>query len=260
MKENSVKTLLRQKKPVVGTWITLCPHPRIAKLFAATGFDFVLIDMEHTDFTTETVGALVLCARESGLVPIVRPPGTDRPHDLTRPLDAGAMGLLLPLIETGDQLREIMVHTKYHPDGKRILNLRGPHTEYGTGSVTDTIRSVNEQTLTIAMIESQKGLDNLEDICSVPGLDVIIIGPDDLSQDLGVPGQLDHPLVETAREQVVETCVRLGVACGFSCHSTEMASKWIERGVTFIPYSNDAAMVFNAAKEMAPKLKSLGGR
>lgn len=260
MKENSVKTLLRQKKPVVGTWITLCPHPRIAKLFAATGFDFVLIDMEHTDFSMETVGALVLCAREAGTVPIVRPPGTDRPHDLTRPLDAGAMGLLLPLIETADQLRTIMHHTKFHPDGKRILNLRGPHTEYQAGDIGETIRHLNDQTLMIVMIESQKGLDNLEEICAVPGVDAIMIGPDDLSQDLGVPGQLDHQLVEQARDKVVETCVRMGVACGFSCHSTEMASKWIARGVTWIPYSNDAAMVFNAAKEMAPKLKSLGGR
>ena len=96
IKSNPVKALLQADKATFGTWITLCPHPRIVKIFAAAGFDFAIIEMEHTDFSLETVGTLAMLARECGLVPIVRPPGTMKPHDLTRPLDSGAQGLLLP--------------------------------------------------------------------------------------------------------------------------------------------------------------------
>ena len=90
IKSNGVAALLRAGKPAFGTWITLSPHPRTVKILASAGFDFVLIEMEHTDFTMETVGVLSMLARECGITPIVRPPGTLKPHDLTRPLDAGA--------------------------------------------------------------------------------------------------------------------------------------------------------------------------
>jgi len=90
IKSNNVKALHAQGKPAFGTWNTLCPHPRLVKILAASGFDFVIIGMEHSDFNMETVGALAIFARECDIVPVVRPPGTMKPHDLTRPLDAEA--------------------------------------------------------------------------------------------------------------------------------------------------------------------------
>ena len=190
IKSNPVKKLWKEGKPAFGTWITLCPHPRIVKIFAACGFDFVIIEMEHTDFNMQTVANLVMLAREAGLVPIVRPPGTIKPHDLSRPLDAGAQGLLLPAVETADQIREIIQVTKYHPMGARPMNLKGPHTDYYPGKPGEIISHLNENTLTVVMIESRKGIENLDSICRVDGVDAVMVGPDDLSQDLGVPGQM----------------------------------------------------------------------
>jgi 2-keto-3-deoxy-L-rhamnonate aldolase RhmA len=260
IKSNPVKALHRAGKPAFGTWITLCPHPRVVKILAAAGFDFVLIEMEHTDFSFETVGMLSMLARETGLTPIVRPPGTLKPHDLTRPLDAGAQGLLLPSIETAEQLADIVKATKYHPLGNRPMNLRGPHTDYHNAPPREIIDHVNAETMTVMMVESQRAIDNLPEILKVPGLDCVMIGPDDLSQDLGVPGEMQAPVLLQAYEEIFGLCRDAGIPYGLSAQSPEMAQRWVEKGVTWIPYQNDAAMVLNAARAAVPKLMEIGGR
>ena len=260
MRTNSVKALFEADKPAIGTWVTLCPHPRVIKIFAAAGFDFVIIEMEHTDFTMREVGVLTMVAREAGLTPIVRPPGTEKPHDLTRPLDAGAQGLLLPNIETAEQMEAIVRATKYHPRGSRIMNLKGPHTDYAPGDPAETIAHLNAHTILVAMIETQNGLDNLEAICGVDGVDAIMLGPDDLSQDLGVPGQLRHEKMLSAMEQLVSTCRPLGMPCGFSAQTPEFAQEWIAKGIRWVPFQNDAAMVFNTSHAAVPRLMEIAGR
>jgi 2-keto-3-deoxy-L-rhamnonate aldolase RhmA len=260
IKSNPVAALLRAGKPAFGTWITLSPHPRTVKILAAAGFDFVQIEMEHTDFNMETVGVLSMLARECGIVPIVRPPGTLKPHDLTRPLDAGAQGLLLPSVETAEDLARIVKATKYHPLGNRPMNLKGPHTDYWNGSPREIIDHVNRETLTVMMVETQKTIDNLDEILKVPGLDCIMIGPDDLSQDLGVPGEMQAPALLAAYEVIFAKCRAAGIPYGLSAQSPEMARTWVSKGCTWIPYQNDAAMVLNAARAAVPQLMEIGGR
>lgn len=260
IKNNPVKQLVAEGKPTFGTWITLAPHPRTVKLFAACGFDFVIVEMEHTDFNMETVASLVMLAREAGLVPFVRPPGTLKPHDLTRPLDAGAQGLLLPSVDTPEQMAAIVRATKYYPLGDRPMNLRGPHTDYQAGDPADVSAHVNQHTMLVAMMETRTGIDNLDAICKVDGLDAVFVGPDDLSQDLGVPGQLGHPKLAEAVETVFSVCKANGVAYGISCANLEMAEKRVAQGATWLPYQNDAAMVYNAASAAVPKLMEIGGR
>jgi 2-keto-3-deoxy-L-rhamnonate aldolase RhmA len=260
IKSNPVRALWRESKPAFGTWVTLCPHPRIIKMFAAAGFDFVIIEMEHTDFSFETVGTLAMLAREAGLCPFVRPPGTLKPHDLTRPLDAGAQGLLLPSIETAEQMRDIVRATKYYPDGVRPMNLRGPHTDYYAGTASEILAHVNAETALVIMIESQNAIGNLDEILTVKGVDAVMIGPDDLSQDLGIPGEMQHPELHAAYDRVFDICRRHGVPYGLSAQSPEMAKAWLDKGARWIPYQNDAAMVLNAARAAVPKLMELGGR
>lgn len=260
MKTNATKALLKAGKPAFGTWITLCPHPRIVKILASSGFDFVIIEMEHTDFSFETVGTLCMLAREAGMTPIVRPPGTMKAHDLTRPLDSGAQGLLLPALETADQVTEAVRATKYHPLGNRPMNLRGPHTDYHAGPAREIIDHLNADTLTVVMVESRTAIDNLDAMLQVEGLDCIMIGPDDLSQDLGVPGEMQSPVLQDAFAEVFGICRNRNVPFGLSCHSPELAEKWFAKGATWMPYQNDAAMVLNAARAAVPKLMEIGGR
>jgi len=260
MRKNPLNALWADRKPVFGTWATIVHHPRFMKLLAVSGLDFVLIEMEHSDFTIAEVGTLCLIAREAGIVPIVRPVGL-HPHDYTRPLDAGAMGLLLPNVDSAEQLEAIMQATKFYPRGKRILNFRGPHTDYERLTrPLEQIEEMNRETVTIAMIETQRGLDNLDAICGVAGLSAVMIGPDDLSQDLGVPGEMGHEKMLAATEQVIATCDRHDIPWGFSAQDPAGAAKWIERGIRWMPYSNDAATLFNAFSSAAATLKKAAGR
>ncbi|HWK13188.1 MAG TPA: aldolase/citrate lyase family protein [Rhizobiaceae bacterium] len=257
---NPVKRLLSEGKPVFGTWATLVHHPKLMRLLAATGLDFVLLEMEHSDFTMRDIGAMALVARASGIVPIARPAG-HKPHDLTRPLDSGAQGLLLPCIDTPDQLEAIMKVTKYYPRGERILNLRGAHTDYLKYDDVDAqIAHINAETVTIAMVETKTGLDALPEICEVDGLDAIMIGPDDLSQNLGVPGQLGHRLMNEATERVIEVCTAKKIPWGFSCQSIEAGRKWLDRGIQWMPLSNDANAIFNTFAPLASGLKAAAKR
>lgn len=257
IKLNSVKTLFEMDQPAIGSWITLCPHPRMIAIFAAAELDFVIIDMEHTDFDMATVGQLVLQARACGLVPFVRPPGTSNEHALTRPLDAGALGLLLPNIETADQLTKIVAQTHYHPQGHRPLNPAGPHTDYHQGEPLEIVQHVNAQTMLIAMIETQRGIDNLASICDVDGLDAIFVGPHDLSQDLGVPGQKNHPLMIEAVNSIQAVCRDKGMKMGMSCDTPEKVTQRLDEGVTWIPYKTDATMIIDAVMPVIPELKRL---
>ncbi|OZI59262.1 HpcH/HpaI aldolase family protein [Bordetella genomosp. 4] len=260
MKQNPLKQLWTQNKPVFGTWATMVHHPRFMKLLATTGLDFVLIEMEHSDFSIADVATLCLVAREAGIVPIVRPAGSDS-HDYTRPLDAGAMGLLLPNIETPEQLEQILRYTKYYPDGQRILNMRGPHTDYiKLSSPLSQAAEINANTATVAMMETRVGLDNLDRICQVRGLDAIMIGPDDLTQDLGIPGDMQHPLYQEAVEHVIATCSQHGIPWGFSCQDLNAAERWIARGIHWMPFSNDVNALFNTFNTAAAGLKRLAAR
>ncbi|MBA2964453.1 MULTISPECIES: HpcH/HpaI aldolase family protein [Ramlibacter] len=260
MRKNPLNALWAARKPAFGTWATVVHHPRFMKLLAVAGLDFVIIEMEHSDFTIAEVGTLCLVAREAGIVPIVRPAGL-APHDYTRPLDAGAMGLLLPNIDSAEQLESILQATKFYPRGKRILNLRGPHTDYERLTrPLEQIAELNQETVTVAMIESQGGLDNLDAICRVPGLSAVMVGPDDLSQDLGVPGDLQHPSMVAAIEHVIATCDSNGVPWGFSAQDPASAAKWIQRGICWMPYANDAAALFNTFSNAAKQLKESAGR
>ncbi|HSV81901.1 MAG TPA: aldolase/citrate lyase family protein [Ramlibacter sp.] len=260
MRKNPLRALWAQRKPAFGTWATLVHHPRFMKLLAVTGLDFVIIEMEHSDFSIAEVGTLCLLAREAGIVPIVRPAGL-APHDYTRPLDAGAMGLLLPNVESAAALESILQATKFHPRGRRILNLRGPHTDYvRLARPVEQIQTLNDETVTVAMIESQRGLLELDAICQVPGLNAVMVGPDDLSQDLGVPGDLQHARMVEAIEHVIAVCDRHDMPWGFSAQDTATASKWIQRGIRWMPYANDAAALFNTFSAAATELKAAAGR
>ncbi|GGE53797.1 aldolase [Agaricicola taiwanensis] len=257
MLENNVKKLFQSGKPAVGTWATLVDHPKFMRLLAATGLDFVILEMEHTDFTIQQVGTAALVARASGITPIVRPAGTMNPHDLTRPLDAGAQGLLLPRVDTPEQLEAIIKATKYYPRGERILNMRGSHTDFlRLADPAEQIAKINAGTITVAMVETQQALDALPEICDVDGLDAIMIGPDDLSQDLGVPGLVKHPKMEAATERVIEVCTEKKIPWGFSVQDVATGKKWIERGIGWMPFANDANVLFNAFSAAASELKA----
>ena len=161
MRPNKVKHALNRGEVQIGTWINTLPNPRVVQMMSAAGFEFIYIDMEHSSFSIETVGDLCFTALSVGLVPIVRPPAKE-PQLLSRPLDSGAMGLLIPHVDTEVEAGDVVRAIKYPPLGERGLSLRGVHTGFSKCDGQEYVKATNEETLLIVQIESDKGIRTLK--------------------------------------------------------------------------------------------------
>ena len=190
---NSVKARLAQDELVLGTLILEFASPGLAQIVAAAGGDFVMLDMEHSGWSFETVKQQVAHARGAGLVPIVNPRAGHRQAEHALLLDLGAQGLVVPHVETREQAQAIVRGTRYPPFGTRGAAFGVAHDDYRAGDVPATMRSANADCLIVVKIESVQGVCNIEQIVSVDGIDVALVGHTDLSLSMGVPLQLDHP-------------------------------------------------------------------
>jgi len=255
MKENIVKRKLSQGEVVIGTWVRYLGCNYLIHMVAQSGFDFVYIDMEHSSVSIETVADLCFTAQLSGLVPIVRPAGK-LPHLISRPLDSGAMGLLIPHVDTAEEAREVVRHAKHHPLGERGMNLVGVHTGFAAPDGQRFIETMNRESLLIVQIESKKGIDNIDAILSVEGIDGAVIGRSDLSQDLNIPGQTNHPKVLECVERMIEACQAHGAYPGLLINDLKSAKEWIAKGIRIVPYGNATGLLMKAYKEIVAGLRN----
>jgi 2-keto-3-deoxy-L-rhamnonate aldolase RhmA len=246
MRPNQVKRALQQDQVQIGTWVTTLRSPQLPQMLRSAGFDFIYVDMEHSDFSIETVGDLCAAALACGLVPIVRPPAKEA-HLLTRPLEVGAMGLLLPHVDTATEARDAVRAVKFPPHGQRGYNVRTVHTAFLAADPKAHARAVNEETLLLAQIESRRGLRNLDAILAVDGLDGAVIGRGDLSTDLGVMGEWNHPAVIRGVEALVRACRRCKKIPGLLVPDVDSAEYWIRKGIRLVPYSNEVTLLMGAA-------------
>jgi 2-keto-3-deoxy-L-rhamnonate aldolase RhmA len=254
MRPNKVKRALMSGQVQIGTWITVLRTPQIAQMVATAGFDFMYIDMEHSIFSIETVGDLCFAALAAGLVPIVRPPGKD-PHLLSRPLDGGAMGLLIPHVDTPEEAASVVKAVHYPPLGERGMNLVGPHTGFGKANGDEYVRSTHAEMLLLVQIESDLGMGNLEKILAVAGIDGAVIGRADLSADLGIPGQTNHPEVVRRVEMMIAACQKHGKIPGLLVQDIASAKEWVAKGIRLVPYSNDVNLLINAGSHAVSEIR-----
>ncbi|MEW5957943.1 MAG: aldolase/citrate lyase family protein, partial [Chloroflexota bacterium] len=202
---NLVKRALRRGQTVLGTMVAEMRQPSVMQLLANAGFDFAIIDNEHGPFNIETIAILSQAAKGVGVTPLVRVPDLTYAH-LAQALDAGAQGIMLPRVRSAAQVREAVQIMKYPPQGSRGCALNRGHTDFKSGPVAEAIAAANEETMLIVQVETRQALAELDEIVAVAGVDVILVGPTDLSISLGVPGELNHPAMQAAIEQVIAVC------------------------------------------------------
>jgi 4-hydroxy-2-oxoheptanedioate aldolase len=254
VRPNQLKRRLQAGRVVVGVMISEVRSPNIVVMMAEAGFEFIVIDTEHSSIDLGVVGDIILAGRGTDCTVMVRPPAKERIL-MSRPLDVGAEGLLVPLIDTREEAEAVIAATKYHPLGRRGLASRRAFSNYSTRPITDIVAEANAETLIAVQVETARAVANVEEIVSVPGIDVAFVGPNDLSQSMGVPGQYDHPEVEAAINRVIVTCQRSGVAPGIYAGNTDFARRWIDAGMRFIIYLSDVNLLVDGG---AAALKRLG--
>jgi 4-hydroxy-2-oxoheptanedioate aldolase len=255
MRENKVKRALKRGEIVVGTMISEVRGPGVALMLGTAGFDYVYIDMEHSTYSMETVGDIIMTAQATDMMTMVRVPGFDSRCAMSRPLDAGADGLLCPQVETAEEVEWIIKQTKYFPMGQRGMALRRGHSRFDSYKAADYMKHANEETMIVIQIESEKAVNDIEKLVSVPGVDAAFIGPADLSQSYGIPGQAKDPKIMAAIERVIEGCNKYGVAPGIHLYNMDDLKFWVEKGMRLICYSNDIAMITDTGKKYTTDIR-----
>ena len=238
MRENGTKRKLAAGGTSIGTMMFEFSSTGIGRIAAAAGAEFAIFDMEHSGWSIETIRTLIATTCAADIVPMVRVPATQY-HLLSRPLDIGAMGLMIPMVETEAQARLIVESAKYPPIGRRGAGFSLAHDDYAGGDVAEKMTSANEEGLLIAQIETALGVENVEAIAAVEGIDCLWIGHFDLTLSLGIPAQFDHPRFHAAVDRVLDACAKHGKAPGIMGGTVESSLEWIDRGFRAIAYSGD---------------------
>ena len=251
------KEKLAAGKIVCGTMLTECLRPEMVTALAASGVDFFIIDTEHSPGDLHEIEALVRASRQFGIAPLVRI--TDNASYLiTRVLDCGAAGVVAPRVDSAEEARRIVDAVKYPPQGRRGFGMRGIITDFRGASTAESVEASNRETIVVIQVESGEALENLDKIVAVPGIDATMIGPQDLSISLGVPGQLAHAKLKAAYQRVVEVCQRSSVAAGIHMGDAGRLNELRGDGYRLLAYSTDLALMMKSLKEGIEAVRGAG--
>lgn len=254
IRTNIMKKKLQEGKVVVGMTVLEWNRPSIAKLASLAGFDFLFLEQEHTFINEETMANIILLAREIDLPVIVKVPSLHR-HFISRSLDMGAMGIQLPRTDTAEDVEKMVNCIKLPPIGDRAGCPGIAQTDYLPVPANEFFTRMNEETLVIAHIETQIGLQNLNEIATNDQVDVVFIGPYDLAASLGYPGESEHPVVLKEVTRVIEVSRRYGKAPGIAALDFDTARRWIDRGMQLIESASDIGMILDAGTELMGKFR-----
>ena len=231
MLQNKMRRKLKQNLPTFGVSIMI-PSPQLVDIVAKLGFDWVLIDCEHGTMNPETVEVLAIAAQANGITPIARPRTKD-PADIQQVMDRGVMGVQVPHVSTAADAQKIVDAVKYHPIGRRGLAAGTRPANYGFGiTQREYVEQANRETLICIQFEDKEALENVDEILKVPNIDVYFIGPSDLSQSLGYPGQYDEPSVAHAIESTFEKILASGQVAGMPANADNIVST-LDKGVLY---------------------------
>ena len=245
MKTNHVREKLKAGNPAIGCFLGL-GSPSVAELMAHAGFDWLVIETEHNGLDSAEIEHMLRAIDGTDAVPIVRVPSSDQVF-IQRALDMGAMGVLVPMVRSAEEARAVVSATRYPPEGTRSW---GPLRASGyTFDNDDYFERANENMLVALILETKDALDDLETVAGVPGVDVIFLGPWDMSLALGLdPRQLPLPEIDNVLDRIVEVASKTGVAAGVGAGTPEGLREQQAAGVTFLSYGPDYGLLVQAAR------------
>ncbi|MGG1662536.1 HpcH/HpaI aldolase family protein [Brevibacillus sp. NRS-1366] len=253
MAMNPIKSKLKEGKCVYGSWVRI-PSPIIVEALGDVGFDFLHIDMEHSSIDLQMLDYMILAGYRHD-IPLAVRVATQNPADLYRIMDIGYSSFVLPRIETREQCAHLLKGARYTQPGTRGLGGAVRATGWGATPLDQHLKEAEEDTLMIIQIESEEGLKNLDAILEVPGIDVVFIGPLDLSHALGYSGQIEHPVVKDTIDSLIKTVRQKGIAVGIHAGTIEQAKEWAEAGVQYFAVGMDVSLLQSAGRSLMNSLK-----
>ena len=254
---NVAREKLEQGQLALGVGIRMTRSVEIAKAMAVAGFDWLFLDMEHGVMSLEACAQISTAALDAGIAPIARVPN-DEYAIATRALDNGALGIVMPHVDTGAEAREVVNRLKYPPIGHRSMGGIGPH--YGLRSVStgEAAQALNAANLTIVMLETPIAIENAAEIAAVPGIDVLLIGSNDLCAEMGIPGDFGNERVAQAYRTTIAACREHGKFPGMAgIYNEAIMPRYVEMGARFILSGQDAQFLMAGAAQRTGFMRKL---
>jgi 4-hydroxy-2-oxoheptanedioate aldolase len=250
----ALRRTLAEGRATLGYLVTM-PSVQLVQALARTGVDWLMLDMEHAPTSIESIAAMVAATAGTPATPLVRVPGV-RPELVKPVLDCGALGVVFPQIATPAEAEATVQAVRYAPAGRRGYGPTYAALRWGMSNL-DYLKTANEAIVDVVLVESLAAVEALDDILGVEGLDVVAIARGDLSQNLGVAGQLDHPrLREVVARAEATILARGGVALGGIAFSADEARAMIDRGYRFVVLGSDAGLLTGTAQRMVQAIRA----
>ena len=253
MKSNPLKKALSENRQTYGSWVTLS-HPLIPEILAPAGFDWLVVDMEHSSIGLNELYQLIISIEANSMVPLVRV-GENNPNLIKRVMDAGSYGVVIPNVNNARDTKNAVNAVKYPPEGTRGVGLYRAQ-KYGR-NFEEYKKWLSEESVVIVQIEHINAVKNIDEIFTTPGIDAFMIGPYDLSGSLGRPGEFDDPAFVEALKKVNAAAERYNIPAGFHSVSSnpQEARRRIEQGYRFLAFSLDTILLGDAASRALSELR-----
>lgn len=255
--ENPMRNKLERGELALGVGLRGARTVEIARAMKTAGFDWLFIDMEHNTMSLDDACNISVTAQAEGITPLVRVPGTEH-HHATRALDGGAQGIVVPHVDDVETARQMVQNIRYAPLGKRSLYGALPQAGFEAHPLPELMAALNATTYLVLMIESPEAVANADAIAAVPGVDALLIGTADLTAEMGIPGQIDHPDVVAAYETVIAACHRHGLHAGMGgVYAPDTMKKYVDMGMRLILSGSEFSFMMQGARAQSSAVRSL---
>ena len=255
---NNVKEKLERDEVVASMTVRLVRTAEIARIARTAGFDTLYVDLEHSSFSLETCSQICMAALEAGVTPFVRVPANTADY-VTRVLEGGALGVIAPHIRSAEEAKAVVRAAKFPPLGERSNAGGLPHLHFRSFPVTEAYAALNDATMIIVQFESAATLEQTEEIIAVDGVDMVLIGLNDLLADWGIPGEYDHPRVREAYARTIAACRKHGKHCGVGGLATrpDLAAEFVRMGARYVSTGTDLAFLLGACTARAKQVREI---
>ena len=254
--KNVAKEKILKNELCLGVGLRQSRTVDIGKIMATSGYDWLFIDMEHNSMDIDIASQISVAAQDAGITPIVRVPDFAH-HHATRVLDCGAMGVVFPHVENVDIAKKLVSYCLYPPKGHRSMTGVLPQLDFKQQAIADVAHTINDNMLIVIMLESPEAIANVDSIAAVDGIDVILIGTNDLCMEMGIPGDYSNPKVKDAYSKVIEACKKYRKTPGMGgVYNEELMSEYINMGMKFILSGSDLSFMMQSALKRSNKLRS----
>jgi len=255
---NNVKEKLSRNEVVASMTVRLVRGIEIARIAKTAGFDMIYIDVEHSSFSLDTTGQICLAALSVGIAPLVRVP-SNTPEYISRVLDGGALGVIAPHVGSAEEARAVVKAAKFPPLGERGAAGGLPHLHYRSFPAEEAYAALNHATMVIVQFESADAVEKAEEIAAVEGVDMVLIGVNDMLNSMGLPGQYEHARVRDAYARTIAACRKHGKHVGVGGLSTrpKLAAEFVAMGARLVSTGTDAQFLLAAATEKAKQVNEI---